>query len=146
MNRVSFICLALVGVTITATPVLAAEQQDPGTYSAQLDQTHAAQAFVKSDWAKATRLDEQSYRQSPSISNEFNLATDYTRTGQPALAIPLYQDVAEHGGMRTAAAVYDDRTQAAPVREQFNYAQESTRRLDALTNQPVMTASYYGIH
>ncbi len=79
------------------------------------------------------------------MSNEFNLATDYTHTGQPALAIPLYQDVAANGGARTAQAVYNDRTSTGPAREQFNYAREATRRLDALTDQPVMTArSYYG--
>lgn len=146
MKRVSSICLAVLGVAILATPVLAAEQQEPGTYPAQVEQREGAVAFVNGDWASATRLDEQSYRQSPSISNEFNLATDYSHTGQPALAIPLYQDVAEHGGQRTAASVYNDRTQAAPAREQFNYAEEAARRLGALTDQPVMTASYYGIH
>jgi len=145
MKILSSICLAMASTAIIATPVLAAEQQEPGTYAAQVDQRRAEQAAVGGDWARATVLDERSYRASSSVSNEFNLATDYTHTGQPALAIPLYQDVAANGGNRTAEAVYNDRTSPGPAREQFNYAREATRRLDALTDQPVMTArSYYG--
>jgi hypothetical protein len=146
MKPLNSFCLAIASAAIIATPVLAADQQEPAIYAAEVSQLHGEQASVRGDWAEATRLDEQSYRQSPSISNEFNLATDYTHTGQPALAIPLYQDVAEHGGDRTAAAAYNDRTQAAPPRERFNYAEEAVRRLDALTDQPVMQARYYGIH
>ena len=145
MKTLSSICLAVASVTISATPVLAAEQQEPGTYAAQVDLRRGEQAAVKGDWGRATVLDERSYRASASVSNEFNLATDYAHTGQAALAIPLYQDVAANGGNRTAQAVYDDRSGAGPTREQFNYAAEATRRLGALTDQPVMTArSYYG--
>ncbi len=145
MKVLSSICLAFASAALFASPVFAAEQQEPGTYVAQVDQHRAEQAAFNGDWAGATILDEKSYRASASISNEFNLATDYTHTGQPALAIPLYQDVAANGGSRTAEAVYNDRTSVGPPREQFNYALEATRRLDALTDQPAMTArNYFG--
>jgi len=146
MKRLSTICLAVASVSLLASGALAAEQQEPGTYAAQIAQTRGLQAAVRGDWAAATRFDQQSYRQSPSVSNEFNLAADYARTGQPALAIPLYQDVAENGGFRKAYSVYNDRTQEQPALEQFNYAAEATRRLGVLTDQPTSTASYYGIH
>jgi len=146
MKPLDSICLAIASAAIIATPVLAADQQEPATVSAEVAQIRSEQASVRGDWPEATRLDEQSYRESPSISNEFNLATDYTRTGQPALAIPLYQDVAEHGGDRTAGAVYNDRTQASPPRERFNYAEEAVRRLDAMTDRQVVQARYYGVH
>jgi len=146
MKASSFVCLALAGAAFIATPVLAAEQQEPATYSAQLEQNRAEQAAVRGDWTAAAKLDAQSYRESPSVSNEFNLAAAYTHTGQSALAIPLYQDVAENGGRRTAFALYDDRAGSPVGAREFNYAQEATRRLGVLTNQPVTTASYYGVH
>jgi hypothetical protein len=51
----------------------------------------------RGDWKVALEFSERSYKQTPDIINEFNLATAYQRTGNNALAIPLYIDLEERG-------------------------------------------------
>jgi hypothetical protein len=77
-----------------------------------------------------------SYRESPGLTNEFNLATAYVHTGRVALAIPLYADVATNGKFTQGTALYDYRHGVRPERVRFNYSEEANRRLVLLTGEP----------
>ena len=93
----------------------------------------AQAAAVDSNWSLEVAWAPQSYRRSPSLENEFNLASGYEKTGRAALAIPLYQDVAAHGQFIAGQAVYDYRHGGArPPRDRYNLADEAQRRIDQI--------------
>jgi hypothetical protein len=63
-----------------------------------VDDMHSAQmAAARGDWPVSVALGEQSYRENPSIWNEFNLATAYQNTGHAGQAIPLYTNLIDRG-------------------------------------------------
>jgi hypothetical protein len=95
----------------------------------------AQQAALDDNWTAVVSLAGKAYRESPSLNNEFNLATAYTRTGQMALAIPLYADVAANGRYSEVTVLYDYRSGTRPPRVQYNIADEANRRLVLLTGQ-----------
>ena len=132
------VCIALASVAILATSASAeGHDQVVGNGAAGVTELKAQEAAVSGDWAKVAELAGKAYRQSPSLNNEFNLATAYTHTGQIALAIPLYADVAENGQRVQVTALYDYRRPGArPPRVSFNMADEANRRLELLTGQP----------
>ena len=123
---------------LTAGPAFAQGRPlSPTTTSAVVAEKQSEQAALAGDWANATILAARSYRESPSIINEFNLAADYVQSGRAALAIPLYEDVAANGQFLEAKVVYDYRSGARPDRVQFNYGDEANRRIAELTGEPV---------
>jgi hypothetical protein len=92
----------------------------------------AESAAIDQDWAQETALAAAAYRRTPTLENEFNLASGYQQTGRSALAIPLYQDVVVHGQYVAGQAVYDYRHGPAPRRDRYNLADEAQRRLDQI--------------
>ncbi len=128
---------ALMGGLVAGPALAEGRQLTSSTTSAVIAEKQSEHAAVDRDWTNAAVLAAQSYRESASITNEFNLAADYTHTGQIALAIPLYADVAANGQFVNARAVYDYRHDARPDRVQFNYADEANRRIAELTGEPI---------
>ncbi len=133
-------CIALIGCAVAATSA-SAQSQSAETRSAALMELQAQSAAVSGDWAAVADLAGRAYQQSPSINNEFNLATAYTHTGQAALAVPLYADVAAKGQFVEAPVLYDYRSNVRPERVRYNVADEANRRLELLTSQPSQVAS-----
>ncbi len=137
MKRFIPILIAIASAAAIASPVLAQDQQAaPAGNSASQTEVQSELAMRAGDWNSAAALSGQSYRENPTLRNEFNLATAYVHTGQPALAIPLYADVARSGHFTETQALYDYHSRARPGRVQFNYADEANRRLDMLTGSP----------
>src|ERR1700733_4893302 len=64
---------------------------------APADLIYGQAAAARGDWDTALAFFERSYREKPSILNEFDLATAFQRTGQGALAVPLYLDLIDRG-------------------------------------------------
>jgi len=95
----------------------------------------AEEAGQAGDWAREVALAGASYSKSASLLNEFNLATAYMHTGQNALAIPLYADVAANGQYTDVIAQYNYRTGPRPARVSYNMTDEANRRLTELTGQ-----------
>jgi len=130
--------IALIGCVVAATSASAqAAGQSAETRSAALMELQAQSAAVDGDWSAVADLAGRAYQQSPSINNEFNLATAYTHVGQTALAIPLYADVAAKGQFVEAPVLYDYRSRPRPVRVRYNVADEANRRLELLSGQPI---------
>jgi len=65
---------------------------------APADLIYGQAVAARGDWNTALAFFQRSYREKPSILNEFNLATAYQRTGQGSLAVPLYLDLIDRGG------------------------------------------------
>ena len=96
----------------------------------------AQTAAIDSNWYLEVALATKAYRKSPSLENEFNLASGYEKTGRAALAIPLYQDVAAHGQFIAGQAVYDYRHGGArPPRDRYNLTDEAQRRIDQIVGR-----------
>ena len=129
-------CIALVSCAVIAGSASAqARSQVAENHSAAIMELQAQQAALDDNWTAVASLAGKAYRQSASLNNEFNLATAYTHTGQLALAIPLYADVAANGRYVEATALYDYRSGIRPPRVQYNVADEANRRLELLTGQ-----------
>ena len=138
MRRLACALIA-VGFAILATAASAQDQS--ATFDANAAaraRSLAVRAAALGDWPAVAALLENVYREDPSLGNEFNLATAYTRTGQVALAIPLYEDVARKGQFNSAIALYEYRSEVDPrtPRRSFNYADEALRRIAALQGEP----------
>ena len=140
--RVCVLCWAFAGAMFVGSPALA---QGKGTEAASPQaeklQIAADQAAAHDDWRKAGELSSEAYRRSPSLVNEFNLASYYARSGQYALAVPLYADVAANGQFSEGFAVYDYRHDPRPKREGFNFSDEANRRLAELSGATPPMAS-----
>ncbi len=141
--------IAIAGVCVMASPTLAQDRGPapgaapatdmppaPGTTSAAQLASRAEQAGADSDWSAMAILAAASYRESPGMVNEFNLATAYAHTGRTALAIPLYADVVQNGKFTQGTALYDYRHGVSPKRVRFNFSDEANRRLALLTGEP----------
>jgi len=134
---------AVLGLGVLATPALAQDQGEVfDAQAAARARSLAVRAAALGDWPAVTALLEKVYRNDPSLGNEFNLATAYTRTGQTALAIPLYEDVAKKGQFNSATALYQYRDEADPrtPRRSFNYSDEALRRIALLQGEPLPNA------
>jgi hypothetical protein len=125
--------IAVAGIALIGTPALAADRSSDSKDSAALSNMKGQAALLAGDDATATAFEAKSYAKQPTLSNEFNLATAYQRTGQFALAIPLYQEVVSGGKYTNGLFVYNYRTTFRPGPAGFNYAQEASRRLDTIT-------------
>ena len=87
------------------------------------------------DWNTALAFFQRSYREKPSILNEFNLATAYQRTGQGALAIPLYLDLVDRGGSTEVTRIQnadESFDQRAPARDIADEARDRLIKMHAL--------------
>ena len=141
MRGVAFY-MAVVSVIVTGSPALAqGKALEAPNPEAEKIQIEAVQAASHDDWRKAGELSGEAYQKSPSLVNEFNLAAYYARSGQYALAIPLYADVAANGQFSEGFAVYDYRHDPRPKREGFNFSDEANRRLAELAGATPPLAS-----
>ena len=141
MQRVRTILITACGIAALAAPALAqSRDQSPGTDEAARTELHSEHAALAGDWATVTALSGRSYRLSPSLTNEFNLATAYARAGQTALAVPLYEDVVENGQYTLGAGLYPNGGGGRDQPARFNLADEATRRLAVLSGEAVVTA------
>jgi hypothetical protein len=88
------------------------------------DLIYGQAAAARGDWNKALAFFQRSYREKPSVLNEFNLATAYQRTGQGALAVPLYLDLIDRGGstevtpIQNADESFDQRAPASDIADE----------------------------
>jgi hypothetical protein len=91
-------------------------------------------AAARGDWNTALAFFERSYREKPSILNEFNLATAYQRTGQGALAVPLYLDLIDRGRLTEVTPVQNANgsfDQKAPASDIADEARERLIKMHA---------------
>lgn len=137
MNRLAAV-FAAIGLSVVATSALAQDQG--GTFDAKAAaraKSMAVRAAALGDWTAVAALLEKVYRNDPSLGNEFNLATAYARTGQTALAIPLYEEVARKGQFNSATVLYEYRSEIDPrtPRRSFNYSDEALRRIALLQGE-----------
>ena len=134
--------LTFAGLAAVAAPAQAqSRQQAPGTNAAALVELNSEHAALAGDWTAVTALSGRSYRLSPSLTNEFNLASAYERGGQSALAVQLYNDVAENGQFTLGAALYANGGGRPGQPAHFNMSDEANRRLSALTGEPIHNAA-----
>ncbi len=134
-------CIALISCAVAATSVSAQGVQSAESRSAALMELRAQAAAVDGDWSAVADLAGKAYQQSPSINNEFNLATAYTHTGQTSLAIPLYADIASKGEFVEATVLYNYRSGPRPERARYNVADEANRRLQLLSGPSSQVSS-----
>ena len=134
--------VALAGAMAIGSQAMAQGRVAEPTGKAAISDQHSAEvAASRGDWRAAGRLSGKAYRESPTIINEFNLASYYAHSAQYALAVPLYEDVAAHGQFTHGQAVYDYRNEPRTAREGFTYTDEANRRLAQLTGEPLAQAS-----
>jgi hypothetical protein len=106
------------------------------------DLMYGQAAASRGDWNTALTFFVRSYREKPSILNEFNLATAYQRTGQGALAVPLYLDLIDRGRMveitpvRNTDGSFD---QKSPSRDIADEARDRLIRMHATNLQVKLT-------
>ena len=130
MKRFISTLVAIGSLAALAAPALAMDQE--ATHKLEVN---SEEAMLAGDWNSATAMAGRAYREDPNLKTEFNLATAYEHSGQAALAIPLYQDLARRGQFVDTQALYDYRSGVRPDRVVFNYAGEANRRLAVLTGQ-----------
>ncbi len=132
--KLAIISTAAVSVLLLSCAVAWADNPSPvsGSNQDRQQELKAQSAAIDNNWNLEVALSAQSYRKSPTLENEFNLASGYQHTGRAALAIPLYQDVVAHGQFIAGQAVYDYRHGAAPPRDRYNLSDEAQRRIDQI--------------
>ena len=109
----------------------------PDPKDAHVDEIASQSSSQRDDWRLAGDLAERSYKQTPDLVNEFNLATSYQNTGRVALAIPLYIDLVERGQyVHTAPLFKNDGTWPVVMKETI--ADEAARRLVRMGVDPKM--------
>ena len=103
----------------------------PDLADAHTDELSGEGAATRGDWKMALAFSERSYRQTPDLINEFNLATAYGNTGSNASAIPLYIDLVERGqNTLTHSLMNSDGTKPRPML--LTISMESARRLGTM--------------
>lgn len=109
---------------------------------APADLIYGQGAAARGDWDTALAFFQRSYREKPSLLNEFNLATAYQRTGRGDLAVPLYLDLVDRG-QQTEVTPIENRNgsfdQKAPASDIADEARERLIRMHAstlLANRP----------
>jgi hypothetical protein len=139
MGRLAVV-VAVFGLGVLAAPALAQDRSEIfDAQAAARAKAMAVRAAALGDWPAVTALLEKVYRDDPSLGNEFNLATAYVHTGQTALAIPLYEDVAKKGQFNSATVLYQykDEADRRTPRRSFNYSDEALRRIALLQGEPL---------
>jgi tetratricopeptide (TPR) repeat protein len=108
---------------------------------APADLIYGQSAAARGDWNTALAFFQRSYREKPSLLNEFNLATAYQRTGRGDLAVPLYLDLVDRGQQTEVTPIENTNgsfDQKAPASDIADEARERLIRMHAsslLTNR-----------
>jgi tetratricopeptide (TPR) repeat protein len=108
---------------------------------APADLIYGQSAAARGDWNAALAFFQRSYREKPSLLNEFNLATAYQRTGRGDLAVPLYLDLVDRGQQTEVTPIENTNgsfDQKAPASDIADEARERLIRMHAsslLTNR-----------
>jgi len=108
---------------------------------APADLIYGQGAAARGDWNTALAFFQRSYREKPSLLNEFNLATAYQRTGRGDLAVPLYLDLVDRGQQTEVTPIENTNgsfDQKAPASDIADEARERLIRMHAtslLTNR-----------
>lgn len=137
MKRLIPLLATLAATSLAAQAALADERPTVATSqeAAKVEQ-QAKEAAFNGDWNSVVALSASAYADTPTLENEFNLATGYEQTGRSALAIPLYQDVAANADFTVGRAVYNFRsTERRPAHLKYYLADEANRRLARLTGE-----------
>jgi hypothetical protein len=124
-------------VSVTGCAALPEFQDDPkkalqreeSAGQAPADLIYGQTAATRGDWDVALAFFERSYREKPSILNEFNLATAYQRTGQGALAVPLYLDLIDRGRLTEVTPVQNSNGTFDQKQPASDIADEARERL-----------------
>jgi len=101
---------------------------------APADLLYGQTAAARGDWNTALAFFQRSYREKPSLLNEFNLATAYQRTGHGDLAVPLYLDLVDRGQQAEATPIENTNgsfDQKAPASDIADEARERLIRMHA---------------
>ena len=109
--------------------------------TAHADEVQAEATISHDDWSAALAAAARSYREYPTLRNEFNLASAYEHAGDATLAILLYQDVAARADLAWGVTLYDYRRTGGPEHKSFYLADEAARRLTVLTGTPVASSA-----
>ena len=138
--------LVLSGSGCAALPRLADSEQEnlaraESPSQAPADLIYGQSAAARGDWNTALAFFQRSYREKPSLLNEFNLATAYQRTGRGDLAVPLYLDLVDRGQLTEVTPIENTNgsfDQKAPASDIADEARERLIRMHAsslLTNR-----------
>jgi len=138
--------LVLSGSGCAALPRLADNEQEnlaraENPSQAPADLIYGQSAAARGDWNTALAFFQRSYREKPSLLNEFNLATAYQRTGRGDLAVPLYLDLVDRGQLTEVTPIENTNgsfDQKAPASDIADEARERLIRMHAsslLTNR-----------
>ena len=131
-------CTALPRLSDSDADVLA-RSESPS--QAPADLIYGQSAAARGDWSTALAFFQRSYREKPSLLNEFNLATAYQRTGRGDLAVPLYLDLVDRGQQTEVTPIENTNgsfDQKAPASDIADEARERLIRMHAtslLTNR-----------
>jgi len=142
--------VAICGVTFLAgcayySPSQVASERNDATHQlangadksdAQTDALHGQSAAQRGDWLISAAFSGRSFKQTPNMTTEFNLATAYQHTGRADLAIPLYIDIAERGQyLKTVPLLNADGTWPLNLMSS-TYADEASKRLLSMGARP----------
>jgi len=138
--------LVLSGSGCAALPRLSDNEQEALARSeaasqAPADLLYGQSAAARGDWNTALAFFQRSYREKPSLLNEFNLATAYQRTGRGDLAVPLYLDLVDRGQQTEVTPIENTNgsfDQKAPASDIADEARDRLIRMHAsslLTNR-----------
>jgi hypothetical protein len=135
-----FICSVLMSGCVThqtakndAASSLAAGEHASPLGSSQANGLHSMQWGDK--WT-ATNLLEQATNEQYTISNRFNLAAGYQRTGRPERAAALYEGLVTDGQFTNMTTIRD-LTNPRQRPRTFNVADESARRLATIRSMNI---------
>jgi len=138
--------LVLSGSGCAALPRISDNEQEAlarteAASQAPADLLYGQSAAARGDWNTALAFFQRSYREKPSLLNEFNLATAYQRTGRGDLAVPLYLDLVDRGQQTEVTPIENTNgsfDQKAPASDIADEARERLIRMHAsslLTNR-----------
>ena len=132
-------CAALPRLSDSEQEDALARSENPS--QAPADLIYGQSAAARGDWNTALAFFQRSYREKPSLLNEFNLATAYQRTGRGDLAVPLYLDLVDRGQLTEVTPIENTNgsfDQKAPASDIADEARERLIRMHAsslLTNR-----------
>jgi hypothetical protein len=117
---------------------------------APADLIYGQAAAARGDWDTALAFFERSYREKPSILNEFDLATAFQRTGRGALAVPLYLDLIDRGGsievtpIQNADESFDQKAPASDIADEARDRLIKMHAMDLSTAGAVQASASQG--
>ncbi len=112
--------------SLLAKPEFSARAANASAAAEALGETASAYG----DDQTAVKLFERSVAERPTLTNLFNLAAAYARTGRPAKAVDLYREVAQSRTLVSATTESSVRRNGGEVA--FNLSEEAERRMISL--------------